>query len=138
MPHSTHAEDGGTPQRPCLTASAGAPEGAVCVEATVLLLWGDTPLHVAGLERIKAVAAGDSHSIALKEDGNVWAWGWGQQGQIGDGTKSSRSAPVQVLGLTGVTAIAAGSAHSVALKSDGTVWSWGGLGWPNCIWIPFG
>ena len=71
------------------------------------------------------IAAGDAHTLALRDDGTVWAWGSNGYGQIGDGTTTNRSAPVQVSGLTGVVAVAAGDSHSVALKADGTVWTWG-------------
>jgi len=71
------------------------------------------------------IAAGTSHTVALKLDGTVWAWGSNGRGELGDGTTTNRATPVQVIGLTGVTAIAAGGYHTVALKSDGTVWAWG-------------
>ena len=78
-----------------------------------------------------AISTSNTHSLALKSDGTVWAWGDNRFLQLGDGTTTDKTTPVQVLGvdgsgyLTGVTAIAAGSAHSLALKSDGTVWAWG-------------
>lgn len=72
-----------------------------------------------------AVAAGNNHSLALKSDQTVWAWGLNSSGQLGDGTTSNRSAPVQVSSLTTATAIAAGLNHSLALKADGTVVAWG-------------
>lgn len=75
------------------------------------------------------VAAGDYHSLALKSDGTVWAWGYNVCGQLGDGTTTSKTTPVQVFGLTGITAIAGGGYHSLALKSDGTVWAWGDNGY---------
>ncbi|MCL1885444.1 MAG: Ig-like domain repeat protein [Dehalococcoidia bacterium] len=71
------------------------------------------------------VAGGYDHSLALKSDGTVWAWGRNNYGQLGDGTTTNRSLPVQVSGLTDVIAIAGGNYHSIALKSDGTVWAWG-------------
>ena len=72
-----------------------------------------------------SVVAGRSHSLALKSDGTVWAWGNNSTGQLGDGSTTDRWTPVQVSGLSGVIALAAGSEHSLALKSDGTVWAWG-------------
>ena len=84
-----------------------------------------TPLAISGLTGITAVAAGQYHSLALKNDGTVWAWGYNSNGQLGDGTTTERLSPVQVISLTGVVAIAAGSSTSMALKNDGTVWTWG-------------
>ncbi len=73
------------------------------------------------------VSIGDYHSLALKNDGTVWAWGNNLYGQLGDGTTEQKppSSPVQVVGLSDVIDIAAGEGFSLALKSDGTVWSWG-------------
>ena len=70
------------------------------------------------------VAAGERHSLALKSDGTVYAWGHNEDGPLGDGTQTNRNTPVQVSGLSGVTAIARGRSHSLALKS-GTVWACG-------------
>jgi len=82
-----------------------------------------TPVQVLNITGAKAIAAGGNHSLALKDDGTVWAWGYNLYGQLGDGLNSNRTTPVQV--LTGANAIAAGFSHSLALKDDGTVWAWG-------------
>jgi len=84
-----------------------------------------TPGPVVHLEGVVAVAAGGYHSLALKADGTVWAWGSNSAGQLGDGTDEYRVAPVQVAGLGGVVAVSAGSGHSLALKADGSLWAWG-------------
>jgi len=55
----------------------------------------------------------------------VWAWGYNNTGQLGDGTTTDRASPVAVPGLVNVVAVAAGNQHSLAMKSDGTVWGWG-------------
>ncbi len=95
---------------------------------------GFTPVQVVGpggsgyLTGVAAVAAGDSHTVAVRDDGTVWAWG---SGWLGDGTPTSTPTPVQVVGpggsgyLTGITAIAA-CRRSFAVRDDGTVWAWGG------------
>lgn len=76
------------------------------------------------------IATGTSHSVALKSDGTVWAWGLGTSGQIGNNASLTSYIPVQVqvsggAPLTDVTSIAAGTNFSIARKSDGTVWAWG-------------
>ena len=82
--------------------------------------------------RVTQVAAGLAHSLALAEDGTVWAWGLGGSGQLGDGDTESRYLPVQVTKsyfddgpLPVFTTISAGSMHSLARAEDGTVWAWG-------------
>jgi uncharacterized delta-60 repeat protein len=74
------------------------------------------------------VAAGGEHTVALKADGTLVAWGKNGDGQLGDGTTTQRHSQVAVPGLTGVVDVAAGWAHTVALKSDGTVVTWGNNG----------
>ena len=83
------------------------------------------PVQVTGLTGVTAVAVGVQHSVALKNDGTVWVWGFNYHGQIGNGTTTHSTVPVQVAGLSGVVAIASGQYHVLALKSDGTVWAWG-------------
>ncbi len=74
------------------------------------------------------VAAGTSHTLALKADGTVWAWGFNLTGQLGDGSTTQRTSPIQVSVLTDVVAIAGGGSHSLAVKRDGTAWAWGDNG----------
>ena len=69
-----------------------------------------------------------NHTLILKRDGTVWAWGHNAQGQLGDGTTTSRLTPAQIEGLVNIIAVAAGSNYSLALRADGTVWAWGSNG----------
>ena len=71
------------------------------------------------------MAGGVAHSLALKTNGTVWAWGRNSQGELGNGTTVDSVQPVQVTGLNVVIAIDAGFLTSMALKADGTVWTWG-------------
>jgi alpha-tubulin suppressor-like RCC1 family protein len=52
-------------------------------------------------------------------------WGYNAQGQLGDGTTTSRSLFGDIRVGSDVVQVAAGSGHGLALRSDGTVWTWG-------------
>ena len=84
------------------------------------------PEHVINLTGVIAIAGGGYHSLALKNDGTVWTWGYDNYGQLGNGTIGYvTDSPVMVSNLTGVIAIAGGGFSCFALKNDGTVWTWG-------------
>ena len=73
-----------------------------------------------------SVSAGGYHTVALKSDGTLWAWGSNSNGQLGDGTTTSSLVPLQEsTAATDWSSISVGSDHTVAIKSDGTLWSWG-------------
>jgi alpha-tubulin suppressor-like RCC1 family protein len=81
------------------------------------------------VSNVTAIAAGDYHSLFLKSDGSLWAMGWNQYGQLGDGTTGSfpyysTNRPEQIV-TSNVTAIAGGYLHSLFLKSDGSLWAMG-------------
>lgn len=86
-----------------------------------------TPVAVANASTVVAVSAGEFHSLALKSNGTMLAWGGDDDGQLGDDSLStaSKPTPVPVSGATGIVAISASFYHSLALKSDGTVLAWG-------------
>ena len=84
-----------------------------------------TPVQVTELINVTALSAGADHSVALKSDGTVWAWGSNIHGQIGDRTEVNRNIPVQVRDLTNTSAVSAGGSHNIVLRLDGTLWGWG-------------
>jgi alpha-tubulin suppressor-like RCC1 family protein len=71
------------------------------------------------------IAAGHYHSVAVKSDGTVWAWGSNENGQLGTGDGEDSFVPRQVESLSNIVAVAAGARHSLALDEEGNVWSWG-------------
>lgn len=83
------------------------------------------PIQLAGLTQMATASAGAFHTVAAKQDGTVWAWGYNANGRLGDGTTVQKVAPVQIAGIGNVIEVVAGDAHTLALKADGTVWAWG-------------
>ncbi len=81
---------------------------------------------VSGGSVYQKIAAGETHSLAVRTDHTVVAWGANEQGQLGNGTVSSRLIPTAMNGVEGASTVAAGAKHSLVLKSDGTVLSVGG------------
>jgi alpha-tubulin suppressor-like RCC1 family protein len=76
-----------------------------------------TPVQAVGLTGVQNVAAGNSHSLALRDDGSIWAWGNGAQGQLGPGISTPSVVPVQVAGVTNATVIDGGAAQSLAVHN---------------------
>lgn len=83
------------------------------------------------LQGIVKVDCGYNHTVALKSDGTIWAWGANISGQLGMGTNSHSAIAVQVKDpagtgfLTGLTDVSAGGDFSAALSSGGTMYVWG-------------
>lgn len=85
------------------------------------------------------VQPGFYHTVALKADGTVWAWGYNAHGELGIGTAGGdHDHPEQVLRkenqsdpdsnnvpLTNIVKIAVGAYHNLALTADGQVYAWG-------------
>ena len=126
----------------------GTDEARDIMLGEVFMLGSRVPIRVKGpggngyLTDVVAISAGDSHSLALKSDGTVWAWGRNLYGELGNNKNESNYAgwpmenfPVQVLKLklggsgyeplSGIVKISAGWYYSLALDSDGYVWAWG-------------
>lgn len=99
-----------------------------------------TDSSASNLIGVTDIAAGSAHSLAVKSDGSVWAWGYNGFGQIGDKTTTDRSRAVRVQGAAGNLATGsttsllwprhrlAGGFHSLVVGSDGSVWTWGSNG----------
>jgi len=72
------------------------------------------------------ISAGYRHSLAIKADGTLWAWGSNSIGQLGNGTTSydAQNVPIQI-GSERWKVISAGRFFSTVIKADGTLWAWG-------------
>ena len=147
----------GQPAVGAVALSAGYDFGMALTAATQVLAWGNNAYGQIGqglaagehhsavlvhagsgigpLNRITMVAAGGNHALALDATGQVYSWGYSQDGELGDGPShprlNSSALPAAVVGptglgqLNGVAALAAGYSHSMAFANDGTLLIWG-------------
>jgi len=73
----------------------------------------------------QSVTTGESHYVAIKEDGTLWAWGDNAYGQLGDGTYTDKVRPSLISTDIDWRFVYAGQYHTLAIKKDGTLWAWG-------------
>ncbi|MCU7613475.1 hypothetical protein N0B16_03415 [Chryseobacterium sp. GMJ5] len=99
----------------------------------------NTPIQVVGvggvgfLTNVKDITSHTFVTVAVKNDGTVWAWGNDNSGGLGQNTAANvnQTTPVQVKGvggvgfLTNIVQIDNYQIGFVALRSDGTVYTWG-------------
>jgi alpha-tubulin suppressor-like RCC1 family protein len=85
----------------------------------------DRPIRLQHFAVVKKIAAGVNSQYALDEQGNLWAWGQNQYGQLGLGHTRDISTPTKIEAPVEFTAIAAGSFFSVAIDKSGEIWGWG-------------
>jgi alpha-tubulin suppressor-like RCC1 family protein len=125
-------------------------------DTPVIVVWDDDgdgdPTDLVELKNIVKISAGESHCMALDEDGYIWTWGDNMFGQLGTGTTVSSSIAVKVVArdtdgdgnpddLNGngdftddfldlgdnidEIDISAGYWHCTAIDENGTLWTWG-------------
>lgn len=73
----------------------------------------------------KEIAPGRQHSVAIKTDGSLWAWGRNQFGQLGDGTTINKNVPTRIGDDNDWAMVDASLYNTIALKNDGSLWCWG-------------
>jgi len=70
------------------------------------------------------ISAGAEFSLAIKNDGSLWSWGYNAHRSLGDGTRTGYSSlPIKI--LDDVMSVSAGAHHGLAIKNDGSLWAWG-------------
>jgi len=75
------------------------------------------------MDDVAGASAGANHSMVIKRDGSLWAWGRNEYGCLGDGTTTPRIEPVHI--MDDVSYVSAGSFRTMAIKKDGSLWAWG-------------
>ncbi len=85
------------------------------------------PVDVFGLvSGVVGVSAGENHTCAVTEAGNLKCWGINTSGQLGDTSTTNRVTPVDVSGLaSGVASVSADRNHTCAITTTGGLKCWG-------------
>ena len=85
-----------------------------------------TPVQIGDDRNWALVSAGNTHTVAIRTDGTLWAWGSPADGRLGNGsTSGDQSSPVQIGTDTNWAQVAASEQHNLAIRRDGTLWAWG-------------
>jgi len=74
---------------------------------------------------ILAFAAGANHSLAIKSNSTLYAWGQNGDNQLGLGDTNDRDTPNQIGSDTNWQTVSAGRYHTLAVKTNGTLYAWG-------------
>lgn len=145
--------DGSLTDRSSATAVVGLPSDVTSIAATAhsgfaltsngsLYSWGSNVAGELGLgdttarsaptliasfrSPVASITAGIYTAYAILTDGSLWAWGWNQYGQVGDGTTTDRDTPTRVTGMSSnVIQVAGAQTTAFALLADGSVKAWG-------------
>ena len=84
-----------------------------------------SPVQIKSGTKFSQISAGSYHSLAIDSEGNLWAWGYNELGQLGYGTTTQRTSPIQIKDGTKFSQISAGYGHSLAIDASGNLWAWG-------------
>ena len=91
-----------------------------------------TPIRVGIESDWVAVSAGEQHTVGIRADGSLWAWGNRAHGRLGDeftGTAATaQGTPIRVGNDSDWVAVSAGAAHTMGIRADGSLWAWGNRG----------
>lgn len=86
-----------------------------------------SPVSVAGgFSDWIQISTGTAHTVAVRRNGTVWAWGRNWFGQLGNNNATTQSSPVSVIGgFTDWCQVSAGFTGTLGVRQNGTLWAWG-------------
>jgi alpha-tubulin suppressor-like RCC1 family protein len=92
------------------------------------------PVRLMGFndEKIKSIACGSMHSMALTEKGDVYSWGFNKYGQLGIGNTKNQNHPIRIdiktqdfASIEKIEMISCGQKHSFLLANNGNIFTFG-------------
>ncbi|MED4571116.1 Ig-like domain-containing protein [Brevibacillus agri] len=122
------------PEIAAVDATGVVTSGSKAGTATITIRYYDqtitVPIQVEEVStRAKRLSAGGSHTLLVKEDGTVWAWGNNGFGQLGINNIYDTPSPTKIGTLANIVSVAAGEFSGYALDVDGKVYAWGHNGY---------
>lgn len=78
--------------------------------------------------RWQTVSAGATHTLSVRTDGSLWAWGNGADGRLGLNSTTQQTLPSKIISDSVWDHASAGYAHSAAIDANGSLWAWGSNG----------
>jgi alpha-tubulin suppressor-like RCC1 family protein len=85
-----------------------------------------TPTQIGTDSDWTQISAGYDHTVGLKSNLTLWAWGSNIYGQLGDGSSNNlRDTPIAIGTKSDWLSVTAGYVHTIGLKTNNTLWAWG-------------
>lgn len=116
-----------SPRHPCVARHGKVPAAASSVlrPIAVSAMWCGLCLLASAPQEIRGVACGSAFTLVTTVDGKVFAFGSGEDGQLGLGPSiKARWSPEQIFALSGVVMVTACGSHSLAVTGQGHLYSW--------------
>ena len=80
-------------------------------------------MHRNLMQEITTISAGSKHAAVITKNGDLYTWGDGENGQLGNGANDDSNLPVKA--FENAVQVASGSNQSIAIQKDSAVWAWG-------------
>ena len=81
-----------------------------------------SPTQVGSNTNWSSVSCGEGNTLAIKNDGTLWGWGWDEHGK---NAGAGQNSPTQIGSNTNWKQVSAGCMHTLAIKNDDSLWVWG-------------
>jgi len=75
------------------------------------------------MDDVISVSAGGNHTMAIRADNSLWAWGLNWVGELGDGTTEAQHSPIWI--VDNVVIVSTKGSYTMAIQSDDSLWAWG-------------
>jgi alpha-tubulin suppressor-like RCC1 family protein len=105
------------------TGTFDAPE--ICEVPLEELPCSSRPLRVTGRLLLRQINTGTHHTCGVNTSNVAYCWGYGQGGQLGDGTEDIRATPKRVAGGHQFRHVSGAAYHSCGVTTDGVAYCWG-------------